>query len=167
MSAPDQAVVSRLMEVIGGRRPMDEASRLLAPDVVCHMDRYTVRGVGSWAAWVAFIRSRGVDRLEPEVDRMESGPGGMVTAHGRLRGVRRGRPVSGGDGSATYRLRDGRIVEIWTTRRNYEVLFGRMTRHPLSWLLVLAHLAVWSRLPGRTVHPSGTAALQTPAGGEP
>jgi hypothetical protein len=167
MSTPDEAVVARLLETIGGPRPTEEARHLLAPDVVCHMDRFTARGFESWAAWISFIRSRGVDGLEAVVDRMVTGPGGLVTAHGRLRGERRGRPVSAGDGSATYRVEDGRIVEIWTTRRNYEVIFGRMARHPLSWLLVLAYLAVWSRLPGRGVHPPGTAAWQTPAGGDP
>ncbi|HEX2205779.1 MAG TPA: nuclear transport factor 2 family protein [Longimicrobium sp.] len=139
----------RLMEVIAGRAPLEEAARLLAPDVLCHMDRFSTRGTGTWAAWVGFIRSRGVDALEPVVDAVVANPDGTLTARGRFRGLRGGRPVEGGEGAATYRVEGGRIVEIWTGRENYALIFGGRVRHPLRWLLVLAHMSLWSRLPGR------------------
>ncbi len=154
MTAPDaarpedEALVRSLMDVIAGRAPVEEARRLLAPDVLCHMDRFSTRGIGTWAAWVEFIRSRGVDELEPVVERVTAGLGGTVTAHGRFRGRSAGRVVEGGEGAATYRIRDGRIVEIWTGRRNYELVFGRRALHPLPWLLVLAHMSIRSRLRG-------------------
>jgi hypothetical protein len=141
------------MAVVSGRSPMQEAARLLAPDVVSHMDGYTVRGRAPWAAWVEFIRSRGVEGLEAEVVRFERGPDGTLTAVGRLRGTRRGRAVSA-PGRARYRVERGRVVEIWTTRQNYEVVFGAWARHPLSWLAVLAYMSVWSRTPGRRRSPT-------------
>jgi hypothetical protein len=55
--AADEALVARLLAAVGGDVPMAEAVRLLAPDVICHMDRYTVRGADAWVAWVEFIRS--------------------------------------------------------------------------------------------------------------
>jgi hypothetical protein len=116
------------------------------------MDGYTMRGRAPWAAWVEFIRSRGVERLEAEVDRFEMCPDGTVTASGRLRGTRNGRDVAG-EARARYRIEGGRIAEIWTTRENYEVVFGAWARHPLSWLAVLAYLSVWSRMPGRRHSP--------------
>ena len=40
-------------------------------------------------------------------------------------------------------------MEIWTRRQNYELIFGRRVHPPWRWLLVLAHLSLWMRLPGR------------------
>lgn len=145
----DEALVRSLMALIAGKAPPEEARRLLAFDVLCHMGRFSTRGIGTWAAWVEFIRSRGVDDLEPVVERVTAEPDGRVTVHGRFRGRKAGRVVEGGEGGATYRIRDGRIVEIWTRRENYELIFGRRALHPLPWLLVLAHMSIRSRLPGR------------------
>ena len=146
----DEALVRRLMTVIAGRAPLREAERILAPDVLCHMDRFSTRGTETWGQWVTFIRSRGVDDLEPLIDRVTANADGTVTAHGRFRGRRGGRAVEGAEGGATYRISGGRIVEIWTRRQNYELIFGRRALHPLRWLLVLAHMSLWSRLPGRS-----------------
>jgi flavin-dependent dehydrogenase len=141
-----EALVRRLMAVIGGRAPLEDAAR-----------------TDTWAAWVGFIRSRGVDELEPVVDRVVENPDGTLTAMGRFRGTRGGRPVEGGDGAATYRVEDGRIVEIWTGRRNYDLIFGWRTRHPFSWLLVLAQMALWSRL--TSPRPRLPVAALEPEGG--
>jgi hypothetical protein len=135
---------------------MTDAARLLAPDVICHMDRHIVRGVDAWVDWVEFIRSRSPERLVVDVERYVTHPDGTITAFG---GLRRGVPAEAtpGRGQATYRVENGQIVEIWTTRANYEIIFGAKARHPLSWLLVLLELAVWRRLPSRrsarTSHP--------------
>jgi hypothetical protein len=158
--AEGEPLVRRLMEVIGGRAPLEAALPLLAPDVLCHMDRFSTRGTDTWAAWVGFIRSRGVEALEPVVDRVEANPDGTLTAVGRFRGVRRGRAVEGADGEATYRVEGGRIVEIWTCRQNYELIFGRRVHHPWRWLLVLAHLSLWMRLSRRPRLPSAPSVPQ-------
>jgi ketosteroid isomerase-like protein len=144
-----ESLVRRLMEVIAGRASLRAAQALLAPDVLCHMDQFSTRGTGAWAAWVAFIHSRGVQALEPVVERMVANPDGTVTAVGRFRGRRGGQAVEGNDGDATYRVEGGRIVEIWTHRQNYELIFGNRVHHPWRWLLVLAHMSLWSRFAGR------------------
>ena len=126
---------------------MTDAELLLAPDVICHMDQYTVRGLDSWYDWLEFIRSRARARLVVDVERYVTHADGTITAFGCLRpaDVRAG-PCQG---EARYRVANGRIVEIWTTRGNYEMIFGARVRHWLSWLLVLVELAVWRRLPWR------------------
>jgi hypothetical protein len=112
----DEALVARLLAAVGGDVPMAEAVRMLAPDVICHMDRYTVHGAGTWVAWVEFIRSRGVENLKVQVDRYETGADGTITALGSLTGgpegasVPRGRRTRGG--TARYRVVDNQIVEI-------------------------------------------------------
>ena len=145
-STPNEELVARLLAVISGDAPMSDAERPLAPDVICHMDRYTVRGLDVWLDWVQFIRSRSPERLYVDVEAYVTHPDGTITAFGCLRRGARAAPCQG---EARYRVEEGRVAEIWTTRGNYEIIFGAKARHSLSWLLVLIELAVWRRLPSR------------------
>ena len=142
--SPGEALVARLLEVIGGDAPLAEALDLLAPDVVCHMDAYTVCGTDVWFDWLEFIQSRATSELRVDVDRIVTEADGRITAFGWLRtadGRTRQR------NQATYRIQGGRIAEVWTNRGNYEMIFGAKVRHRLTWLLVLLEMAVWRRLP--------------------
>jgi flavin-dependent dehydrogenase len=159
--AENVATVLRLLGIVSGREPLAKGAELVAPDVVCHLDGLTGRGINTWARWVEFVRSRGVENFAAVADRVETAPGGLVTVHGRVRGERGGREIVSSPGAATYRLEGGRIVEIWTTRTNYELVFGARARSAAGWLLVLAQLAVWSRLPGRAdLRTAPAAAVQ-------
>jgi hypothetical protein len=156
----DEAVVARLLAAIGGDTPLSEAVHLLAPDVICHMDRFTARGADVWTDWVLFIRSRSVEKLNVVVDRYETGADGIITAFGGLTTGSEG-TASPRPGTARYRVVDGRIVEIWTSRWNYEIIFGPRVRRPLSWLLVLVRMAMWrrlSRLHAARSHPASEEA---------
>ncbi len=144
----DHAVVAHLLAAIGGDAPLATVVHLLAPDVICHMDHFTVRGADAWVDWVEFLRSRSVERLNVAVERLETGADGIITAFGGLTAGPGGTSAPRG-GSARYRVVDGRIVEIWTSRWNYEAIFGAKVHHPLSWLLVLARMALWRRLSRR------------------
>ena len=144
----DQGVVARLLAAVGGDAPLTEAVHLLAPDVVCHMDQFTARGADAWIDWVEFIRSRGVEDLKVEVERFETGADGIITAYGGFTAGLGGTSAPRG-ASARYRVVDGRIVEIWTSRWNYEVIFGPKVHHPLSWMLVLVRMALWRRVSRR------------------
>lgn len=143
-----EELVARLLAVIGGDAPMSEAARLLAPDVICHMDQYTARGLDVWVDWLDFIRARCPEGLLVDVERYVTASDGTITAFGCLR--RGSRPVKTPcHGEARYRIANDRIVEIWTSRGNYEIIFGAKVRHFLTWLLVMIELAVWRRLPSR------------------
>jgi hypothetical protein len=144
----EEAVVARLLASIGSDAPQSEVVHSLAPDVICHMDRFTVRGADVWVDWVEFLRSRGVGNLRAEVERLETGADGIITAFGGLTTGSGGASTSG-EGSARYRVVDGRIVEIWTSRWNYEIIFGPKVHHPLRWLLVLVRMALWRRFSRR------------------
>jgi hypothetical protein len=152
----NEAVVARLLAAVGGDAPLTEAVHLLAPDVVCHMDRFTARGADAWVDWVEFIRSRGVGDLQVEVERLETGADGIITAFGGFTAGLGGTSAPR-SGSARYRVVDGRIAEIWTSRWNYEAIFGPKVHHPLSWLLVLVRMALWRRSSRRSAarsHPT-------------
>lgn len=141
----DEALVRHLVEVIAGRAPMADAERLLAPGVICHMDRWTVRGTQIWFDWLNFLLSKSKGSVTADIDLLVSNPDGTITAFGWLR-------AGHGESTrqrhhATYRVENERIAEIWTTRENYEMIFGAKVRHSLRWLLVLLEMAVWRRLP--------------------
>jgi len=145
---PDEALIARLLDVISGRRPMEEARGLLAPDVVSHMDQYTVRGIDVWFDWLEFLRSRAGGPVEVDLDHFVKHPDGTISAHGWLR-IANARERTPRQNEARYRLENRHITEVWTTRGNYEMIFGRRVRRSLSWLLVLVEMAVWRRLPWR------------------
>ena len=160
----DEAVVARLLAAVGGDVPLAEAVHLLAPDVICHMDRFTARGTAAWVDWVEFIRSRGIPNVRAAMERLETGADGIITAHGGLTAGSGGTSSPHG-GTARYRVVDGRIAEIWTSRWNYEIIFGPKVRHPLRWLLVLARMAVWRRLPMRHASASDNREELSDGGG--
>ena len=142
--SPDEALVARLLEVIGADAPLSDALEILAPDVVSHMDGYTVHGTDVWFDWLEFIGSRAKGELRVDVDRIVTEPDGRITAFGWLR-TADGRTRQ--PNQASYRVQGGRITEVWTTRGNYAMIFGAKVRYRLTWLLVLLEMAVWRRLP--------------------
>ena len=144
----DEALVVRLLAVISGDAPMAEAEQLLAPDVISHMDQWTVRGITVWFDWLEFLLSKVEGSVTVELDRLVTHEDGTITAYGKLRTAHA--PLfSRQEHQARYRLENGRIAEVWTTRGNYEMIFGPKVRHPVRWLLVLLEMAVWRRLPWR------------------
>lgn len=144
--------MARLIDVIAGRAPLSDAEHLLAPDVVSHMDRFTVTGTRVWRDWLEFLLSKAEGSVTVDVGRMVTNADGSITAYGGLRPARL--PLSSRqEHRATYRVENGRIVEIWTTRGNYEMIFGPKVRHPVRWLFVLLEMAVWRRLPWRSRAP--------------
>ena len=141
----------QLLAVISGDAPMTDAERLLAPDVVSHMDQWTVRGITVWYDWLAFLRSKAAGNVTVELDRMVRA-GDTITAYGVLR-MANAPFATRQEHQARYRIENGRIAEVWTTRGNYEMIFGPKVRHPLRWLLVLVEMAIWRRLPWRRRAP--------------
>lgn len=139
----DEAAVLRLSEVIAGRAPLEEASHLLAPDVVSHLDGLTARGSRVWRDWVTFLRSRpGRPHLDLVDLRTHLLADGRVVLVGRWRlGPTVSDPVS-----ATYRFERGRIAEIWTSRSNYAFVLGAWCRSALAMALVAARVGAASRI---------------------
>jgi len=144
----DETLVARLLAVISGDAPPDDADRLLAPDVVCHMDRYDVRGTRVWKDWLEFLCRKAGGQVKVDLDHFEANADGTLTAFGWLR-VEGSPERTPQQNWARYRIDGNRIAEVWTTRANYERIFGAKVRHPLSWFLVLLEMAIWRRLPSR------------------
>lgn len=149
MHEPNVAVIRQLSEILAGRSPIALGERIIAEDVVCHMDGLTFRGRAAWRTWIAYIRTQPhVEDMDALIDAISADERGHVTLVGRWRGRVRGVPTVSETASARYRLRDGQVAEIWTTRRNYTFMFGPGMRHWPGCLAVLLRLRAWARAGG-------------------
>ena len=146
LRSADEELIAQLLAVISGDAPRADAERLLAPDVISHMDQFTVRGIDVWYDWLDFLLSKAKGNVTVDVARFERHPDGTITAYGWLR-VEHSPERTPQQNWARYRVDGNRIAEVWTTRSNYERIFGAKVRHSLSWMLVLLEMAVWRRLP--------------------
>jgi len=146
----DRATVARLTTILSGELPIEAGSEIIAPDVVAYVDGWQFQGINAWAHWIDYLRSR--DRVaEPTllVDQLEVRPDARVTVRGRWQGMRDGRVVTSNPGEATYRLAEGRIVEIWSTRRNYSFLCGEHLNYSWGFALELLRSQLFRlRVPG-------------------
>lgn len=129
-----QEVVLKLVEMINGNVPREQACGYLDPLVTIHMDSTIHRGIEIWQKWIYLIRNCG------QVRELKMVPCGIscdvhdpciVNLDIRWSGVR----PFGNSLSETseichlrYRVERNRIVEIWTRKTNYVFIFGSWVR---------------------------------------
>ena len=157
------AIVAKLMTILSGDTPIEVGAELISPRVVAHVDGWRFEGINVWANWIRYLRTRGrLDEPTLVVDRIEVHGDASVTAHGRWVGMRGGRRMTSQPCRARYRIADGRIVEIWSTRRNYAFLCGRHVEYRIGLALELLRAGRWKKTTpqldltshGRLPHPS-------------
>ncbi len=142
----NRATVARLMTILGGETPIEAGAEFIHPDVAANFDGWRFQGIDLWGNWIRYLRTRpGISDLRLVMERIEPNSDGTITACGRWHARRRGYPVVSGLGVATYRFERGRIVEIWTTRRNYLLMFGPYLRYRWGMLWMLLRLAAWKK----------------------
>ncbi len=145
----NRATVARLMTILSGELPIHAGSEIIAPDVVAHVDCWRFQGINVWANWIHYLRTRG-RVAEPTLllDELAVGPDAKVSIRGRWQGVRDGRVATSKPGAATYRLENGRIAEIWSTRTNYAFLCGTHVEYHLGLAYELLRTQWWrTRVP--------------------
>ena len=156
---PHRAIVAKLMTILSGATPIEAGADILSPTVVAHVDGWRFEGINVWANWIQYLRTRG--RLaQPTliVDRLELNADATVTAHGRWVGKRDGREMTSKPCRARYRVVDGRIVEIWSTRRNYAFLCGRHLEYRIGLAVEFLRVRQWkNRTPQMDLTRSGRA----------
>jgi hypothetical protein len=149
MEEAGRATILRLLQIVAGKTPIPHGVELMAQDVVIHMDGHTFYGINTWANWLSYIRTRGrVADLDVEVDRLVSSADGTITAHGRWKARQRGKEVFSREVRARYRVVDGVVAEIWTTRTNYAFMVGPMMGSRAGHLLVMLHVFFWAKRSG-------------------
>jgi hypothetical protein len=168
----NRATVARLMTILSGELPIHAGAEIIAPDVVAHVDGWRFQGINVWANWIDYLRSRGrVAAPTLLVDELAVRPDAKVTIRGRWQGVRDGRVTTSKPGSATYRLENGRIAEIWSTRTNYAFLCGAHVEYHFGLAYELLRTQWWrTRVPRLDLLGSSqthTLTLSTPSATAP
>jgi hypothetical protein len=145
----NRATVARLTTILKGELPIHVGSEIIAPGVVAHVDGWRFEGINVWANWIHYLRTRGrVADPTLLVDELSVRPDAKVTIRGRWQGTRDGRVATSKPGMATYRLENGRIVEIWSTRTNYAFLCGAHVEYHLGLAYELLRTQWWqTRVP--------------------
>ncbi len=138
MDERTQYVAQQLTRILSGDLPLSAVREILAEDVILHVSQVTNQGVGVWEDWVWFLRARRrVSNLRVEVARLVENDDGTITAYARWTGIRNGTLTKSELRTATYRLANGKIVEIWSTHKNYAFILGPLAN-------TLPGLALWS-----------------------
>ena len=134
------------MTILSGDTPIEAGADLLSPHVVAHVDGWRFEGINVWANWIRYLRTR-CRLAEPTliVDKIEIDADAIVTAHGRWTVIRDGRQTTSEPCRARYRMAEGRIVEIWSTRRNYAFLCGRHVEYRLGLALEFLRARQWKK----------------------
>ncbi len=142
-NAAPQEVVFALVRVISGELPRLAAEAFLDPHVKIHVDIANHRGITLWYKWIHLIRNCGRIRdlrMTPCEVRCDPRDPGLVHLSMRWSGIDRTRrtPVTAPDlYHLRYLVRDGRIVDIWTTKINYVFVFGEWIRYSVCFRLFL------------------------------
>jgi hypothetical protein len=146
MEDTGKTTILQVLQIVAGKSPIPHGAALIAQDVVIHMDGHTFRGINTWANWITYLRTRNrVAGLDVEIDRLVTGTEGTITAHGRWRACRRGKEVVSRNLRVRYRVVNGIVVEIWTTRINYAFPVGPIMESRAGHLLVMLHHYLWSK----------------------
>ena len=146
MEDASKTTILRLLRIVAGETPISHGVELLAQDVVIHMDRHTFQGINTWAAWISYLRTRSrVADLDVMVERLVNNADGTITAHGRWKASRHGVEVFSQDLRVDYKVADGVVVEIRTTRTNYAFPVGPLMASRIGHLLVMLHVFFWAK----------------------
>ena len=140
----NRATVTRLLDILSGRSPIESGAELMAPDVVANVDAWRFEGINVWANWIQYLRTRGrLDALTLFVDSITVEDDATVTVRGCWSAMRGSHRVFSKSCSARYRLENGRIVEIWSTRRNYAFMCGAHVEHHAGFAAELLRAWWW------------------------
>lgn len=140
----NRAAVAGVMAILSGAAPIENGADLFAPDVVCNVDGWRFQGINVWANWIKYVRTRGrVTGLTVLLDELVDETDGTVTARGRFSGMRDGRQIISKPCSARYRLVNGRIVEVWSTRLNYAFMCGSHLWCHVGFIIELLRASRW------------------------
>jgi len=140
----NRATVTRLLDILSGKSPIESGVELIAPDVVANVDGWRFEGINVWANWIHYLRIRGrVHSLTLYVEQVVVESDGTVTARGRWSAMQGEARAISKSCSARYRLVNGRIVEIWSTRRNYAFMCGPHVEHRAGFVVELLRAWWW------------------------
>jgi len=155
MTEKDNAILNHLVALLQGNKDISEADKVLPPVMHSHLDNYEFdTSIEGWQAWWIFLKGKGrVSNVGCTCTEMKKNADGTYTLVGEWTGEQQGKPVVSDPISATYRIRDGKIVEIWTTRKNY-IFFFSIIRYRIGFWVLLSYFFLWRRFLQKSTEPA-------------
>ena len=160
MDKQTEAVFEKLVRVLCGEIEVADATDIIAPDVHGHFDDRDIHGFGAWAMFVSYLRTHNkFSRFGAEILKLVENDDGTISAVGHWYGEYQGKRYTSHQLSPRYRLENGMIVEIWTTRTNYILPLGKIMKYRFGAFLVLVRiwlghrLSSWRSTASETVSP--------------
>lgn len=148
MHSPSQpeAVVRQLLQVISRQLPFSVIPTLLSAHLRPHMDgRKIGSGIRSWYRWVRFLQYTADKRMSDLAVAVESinSHDDRVTVTARWSGRINNKTISSDVGTVIYQVQDGKIINIWTHKKNYIFIHGNIAANPLAFYWLLVRLCLW------------------------
>ena len=155
MTEKENLILNHLVGILQGDKSISEADKILSPTTLIYLDNYKFEAsINAWQMWVTFLKEKGrVSDVGCTCTEIKKNADGTYTLVGEWTGKYQGKPVVSDPISATYRIRDEKIVEIWTTQKNY-IFFFRLARYPLGFGVVLLYLLLWKRFGQKSTEPA-------------
>ena len=143
--------VRALLQIISRQRPMDEAIALLDDNVAAYMDNQKIgNGKTPWFQWVRFLHhTADIKKISPLtilIDQLEE-KNDTVTVQARWQGEINGALQTSAAGLVTYQVKNQKIINIWTSRRNYTFIYGdAIADNRIAFYWLLGRLMLWNRI---------------------
>lgn len=130
-----------IVDLWSGKGDPARSDHLVTPNLEVRIDGFSLEGVTSWRAWVAFLRGAG------RVEGLELVPGSIAAQDGpwvltcQWQGTRSGRHLVSPPFTLGFRLADGRVSVIETRRADYAFVVGDFILPRVAFTAVLGRLA--------------------------
>lgn len=146
MAKKDHATLNHLVQILDGSKDISEIDQVLHTVTLIHVNNYKIDTTQEeWMAWVTFLKEKGrVSNVGCTRTEIKQNVDGTYTLVGEWTGEYKGKSVVSDPISATYRLHDGKIVELWTTPKNY-IFFFSLIRYPGGFWFVFLYLYLLRR----------------------
>jgi len=146
-SAPTN-IVSSLLQIISRQLPFSAAEKLLDKNLHAYMDGKKIgNGRRAWFLWVRFLHhnaDKRIANLQINVEDMDT-VGDKVTVRARWSGVIDGQQQQSDIGTVVYQLQDGKIIAVWTHKKNYRFIYGNgISDNPVFFYWLLLRLWMYS-----------------------
>jgi flavin-dependent dehydrogenase len=138
LSAPE--AVLGIVDLWSGKGDPARSDHLVTPNLEVRIDGFSLEGVASWRAWIAFLRGAG------RVEGLELVPGSISAQDGpwvltcQWQGTMSGRRLVSPPFTLAFRLADGRVSVIETRRADYAFVVGDFILPRVAFAAVLGRL---------------------------
>ena len=131
----DRRIIASLLDVFAARKAVALLDTLVADDLVCHMDRVSLRlkreGLRTWFQYMHATMRRRRIVVDVNIGRIDEAGSGRYDVRGTVVARRRDNTAESRRFAVAYLVEQGRVAGVWSTRTNYVGVVGRSILFPM------------------------------------